>query len=775
VYAERIDAIMGLRNDSNGGTLSYVTVSTSTTQADLNQISGLALAVGHRLIFELPTGPEDAVLATNPSGDTWTFNALSIAPPVGTRVRTAVAKIEVVRGSTYAGGELVQTTYVPGFGKEGLSEIISASQGVDGIFMDEVDTSPAAPTLRLYYDGFDPETADNPCQFRIATDLTRDEHVVRLTVLTGGESGIAFPTFNAMYLYDRDAMNSQHTFRTGDAVASGTMIDLSVKDSGEDIRNDVTVVGMKLGTYTPGDAIQGVVQNPNNPTNKYVISRAIDTNSIIVSGAENFVGRPIQTILIEPGIGLIQRADYWAVNFLNEFRNAEKLGTFQALGHPLLEVGDAVYVDDEKKEVIDTANIMWIESLAQSWGDGIARTNFTLSSTPPAASYEQKIPVDIDNFGGEVINNISVSSNATDSGSPYDPYDSDAQPAEFIEITFDLVLDGWLTISVYGENESDNFVTKVAELINPTGNENQKGTKYMTAGTNYKTIWDGVDSIGKWNERYLNAINNTSTGANYFASLPTDPNSGDPVSTFSKFYLVFTLKTIDNKTYRINTKEDLSPEVFMYTAPGAVVTPSFTVRGTGDTVFVAGTETTQPTGFLTTDNNNRGAKIQFNTDKPAMLYIRLKDFDWHARLPKDFPQDGRFGGGGIQSENLSPIEFDDDGKYYENTEFIDYATTNIYLHPENDLGVFQNDWEINTGDRKASPSTGDFFEGHYFYFEAFFTDKSGRTVKETAVHWWGVESGKKAEYLGFGDHNVPEDDPSAADINIGIVWGVAPS
>lgn len=771
ILAERVDIVMGMRSDIGGGTLAYVLSSSGNNTTTFTDIEGQALAVDQVMVVELPTGNIDITLLTNPSGNTWTFRGSTTAPiPAGTRVRSATAKAELVRGSDYATGEVVATAFLPTYMRGGQKDIISRT-GVDGVFGDEVDDSPVVVgSLRLFYDGFDPETADNPCQFRIGSGLTRDAHVLRITQL----SGTGYTTVNCAIAYDRDAMNPRHNFYTGDAVASGTLVDLSVKDSGEDIRNDVTVVGMKLGTYTPGEAILDVTSNPNNPTNKYVISRAIDTQSIIASGTENFVGRPIQTILIEPGIGSMQRADYWAVNFLNEFRNSEKTGAFQALGHPLLEVGDAILIDDEAKDSIDTANTVWIESISHNWSKGVALTQFSVSSSPPAASYEAKIPVDIDDFGGVVINNITVSSNATDSATPYDPYDSDAVPAEFIEITFDLVFDGWVSIAVYGEDEDTGIVHKIADLLNPTGDENQKGLRWMTAGTGYKVIWDGVDQIGDWNERFLAADNNTSTGANYFASRPTDPNTGAYTGDYSKFYMVFTVKTIDNKTYKINTKEDLSPQVFMYTAPGDVVSPTFSVLGTGDAAFSAGTESTPPTGFLLSDNSNRGAKISFSTDKPAMVYIRLRDHDWHARLPKDFPQDGRFGGGGIQSEQVSNIEFNDDGKYYENTEFINYATTNLFLHPENDLGLFQNDWEINIGERKSAESTGDFFEGHYFYFEAFFTDKSGRTVKETAVAWWNLSGGKQ-EYLGFGTHYVPDDNATTGDINIGIVWGVAPS
>jgi len=768
VFGERVDVIMGMRNDIGGGTLCYVLSSSSTSQSIFRDITGQALAVDQVMVVELPTGNVDITLLTNPSGNTWTFRGSLTEPiPADVRVRSASSKVELVRGSSYDSANIVATAFLPTYMEGGQKDIISKS-GVSGVFGEEVDNSPqVVGSLRFYYDGFDPETADNPCQFRIGSGLTRDEHILRITQL----SGTGYTTVNCVYTFDRDAMNPQHDFYTGDVVATGTLIDLSVKDSGEDIRNDVTVVGMKLGTYTPGDAVQGAVANPNNPTNKYVISRAIDTRSIINSGTDNFVGRPIQTILIEPGIGTLQRADYWAVNFLNEFRNSEKVGRFEALGHPLLEVGDAIRIDDEAKDTIDTSNVVWIEQLTQSWSKGIARTVFDVSSSPPAASYEAKIPVELDNFGTEVVNNITVSSNATDSGTPYDPYDSDAVPAEFIEITFDLVLDGWLSIAVYGEDENTNAIVKVAELLNATGDENQKGTRWMTAGTDFKVIWDGVDQIGDWNARYLKATNNTSDGANFFASLPTDFN-GDATSTYSKFYMVFTLKTLNRRTYKVNTKADLDPQVFMYTAPGAVVSPSFSVAGAGGG-FVAGTSTDKPTGFLSSDFSNRGANIQFNTDKPAMVYIRVKDFDWHAALPKDFPQDGRTGEP-IPSESVTPLEFNDDGKYYENTEFIDYATTNLYMHPEHDLGTFQNDWEVNVGQRKFNESTTDFFEGHYFYFEAFFTDKSGRTVKETAVAWWDL-SGGKAESLGYGIHYLPDDNLTNGEINIGIVWGVAPA
>lgn len=738
---ERVDLILTLRAGNvpaDVGSLAFVTSGdfSTTNQAVFKNIEGDGFQANQRIIFELPTGAESTILQTNPQGDTWTFSpALSIAPPEETRVRNAVAKVEVVQNSSYDVTKIVNTTYVPSYFPEGADQVLQRqwiSTGKNEI--DEGYHVTITGNLRFFYHGFDPLTATNPCQFNVANNLKHTEHVIRVTRLSDAEVGGSDTRLgiNSLFIFNKDITNSNYLFSTGDIVTTGTLFDLSIKDSGEDIRNDVTVVGKKLNAIVPGGVFGNGTINPNNPTTRFIISRAIDTNSILNSGSNNFTGRPLQTILIDPSIGSQERADFWAVNFLNEFRFAEKQGTFQALGHPLMEIGEPIFVDDEAKNIIDTSSVIWIETLAHTWKNKKSLTKIEVSSTPPAASFQPKIPVDINNFGGVAIQNIQISQ-GTSPASPYDPYTSDSE-GKFIEITFDQIITGFLQIEVFGiDNNSylGPITIKVADLVNTEGDDGRKGQARLVFGTNKKAIWDGVDQKGDWNKRYLVTDRDLRVGANYFASEPIIDSAGT-LADYSTFFFIFTVKADDGTIYKYNTSNPPTgfPSKYVFMKRGNIVVPTITMSPD----FVGGTPTNPPTGFFSTDNNGRGLGINITTDKPAQIRFIA------THVPFGF---SHIPGLGANIGGLLGKDFYTAGKlvseaFAERTEFVQYNDHNEYFEPSRIFNIVENDWEILFQSNMVTDA--DYMISHYFVFEFLVTDKSGRTVRVKKAHYWDSAS-----------------------------------
>lgn len=765
INGKRIDVVLAL-NNAAAGSLAYV-VSGSAGQVQFRDIEGESLASGHRLIFELPKGNESVVLDTNVSGDDWTFTSdLSIVPPAGTRVRTAVAKAEIVRGSSYAGGELVSTTYLPSYFPIGLSKLLYSYHRIDNI--DEIREFIVTGTHRLYYHGFDPETADNPCQFNVGSSLDYEDHVCRITRLENAEaSASAIMSINALYVYEEDLMNPVFTFHTGDTLASGTLISLDVKDSGLDQRNDVTVVGQKLGAYVPGDATAGYEPNPNNPTFRHIISRSIDIESIIASGAPNFIGRPVQTILIEPAIGSLERADHWSVNFLNEYRTSTREPVFQSMGHPILEIDDPIYIDDEKKNSIETDTILWINSISHNWNNGKALTTFEASNKKPAASFQGKVPVDTStHFSGEYISNLTISDNATDSGTPFDPYTIDDEGGEPISITFDLNVDAWVTAEIWGVSDRIGTV-RVASLLNNQSDENAKGTRRLVAGKNKVMIWDGVDQYGQWNNAFIPATDKISDYHDFFAAIPVDVN--DNQADYAQFFIRIVVKPIDPTLNQVTISTDDTSD-YIYTKVGDASTYDFKVIQVGSpfSEFVAGTASTKPTGIQSSstleDITGRpiAASIQWeelSNDRPHMVFIDVEHLVFHGNFdPSIYPT------------GLVPIMTRPNIKLFgilAETTFARYGPNIndnvVFFEPERDLGVNQTDWTGLVGSSNRDNRS----MGHYFLFHITMVDKSGRAHSETAIHWWD-HSSLVPQQMSANQEYILNDD---AETNLGVVWG----
>lgn len=766
---ERVDVIVSLSSDAtDAGSMGYV-VSGSADQVQLEDVVGNGFTVNNRVIFEMPDGDESVVLDSNPQGSDWTLSPnLSAVAPARTRVRTAVAKATVTEGSSYDATKVKATRYIPSYYPAGLNKTIQREvvwENPAGSKIEE--TIIVSGARRFYYHGFDPEKATNPCQFNVANNLNREDHTIRVERLTNDEADSSNTfTFNSLFVFDEDWVNPDFTYYTDDTLASGTLIDLSVKDTGEDERNDVTVVGKQLGAVVPGGAYNESAVNPNNPSMRYVISRAVDVNAIIASGASNFVGRPLQTILIEPGISSQERADYWAVSFLNEFRFAEKTGRFKAIGNPLLDIGDPVYVNDIYKDSIDVDTTLWIESLAHDWKGDSTTTTFDVSSAPPASSFQPKVPVDPNDFGSYPVRNIEIS-NGTDSGSPYDPYEADSD-GKFIEITFDLIESGWLRVEVFGIDENPYlgpFITKVADLINPEGEETDRGWGRATFGTKKKLIWDGVDQVGRWNTRYLELDDNQHP-ENYFASEPIT-NSDGTLASYGQFFLVFTLQTGGKSLKRYSTHESpLIPgqsttiqQQYIYTKRGAVVSPTIVF----DPVFGKGTSSTPPSGFTVNSNDSKGLKVTLTTDKPAQYRARFIHDTWGEKV---FNYNAR-------NRRRGKAQFD---VTWSRTEFIQYDSHDEYFHPVDALNVFFDDWVTAFDEPPFSQEERDLgardYIGHYFLIELYITDKSGRTVKNISGHFWdSADATLERRSAGISGY-VPDDGDFPNSVDIGVIWGV---
>src|SRR3972149_7826710 len=106
---------------------------------------------------------------------------------------------------------------------------------------------------------------------------------------------------------------------------------------------------------------------------------------------------------------------------MNRYRFPGQSSQFQALGNPLMEIGDCISIDDEKKDTISAPNKVWIESINTEWGNKIALDKYETTNYAPWESQIPKMPVKLSNFGNKAIVNVIITNGGTED-SPYDPY-----------------------------------------------------------------------------------------------------------------------------------------------------------------------------------------------------------------------------------------------------------------------------------------------------------------------------------------------------------------
>lgn len=264
------------------------------------------------------------------------------------------------------------------------------------------------------YDGIYPGLGVNPCVLHVGNNLTYDTYTVHIANENSGGYELQFEGF---LFYDDDLDGSKFSFRTGDSNGPGQITDLTVIDTGDDIRNEAYVLGKFLGykyevspvqTDKENDRVRLAISNPNNPVGQYVQSVTRDLNSIYKSTASNFVGMPRRTLITDPSIGSQSQADYLSYNFIQQYSNPATNIEYSSLGNPLLEVNDKIFIDDDYSQIVDSSRSFWITSINSQLG-GTYTSDQNATTFRPIGSFFPKPQPDIDtDFNGIPILNLEI-------------------------------------------------------------------------------------------------------------------------------------------------------------------------------------------------------------------------------------------------------------------------------------------------------------------------------------------------------------------------------
>lgn len=510
------------------------------------------------VIIETINGEETGIVNDVYGTTIQLVSELTSTPKINGYLRLATFSAEIRRGTVWSTATIVQTTYHSCYFNNDYDRLILPTGNRD--------TTPYYITaMRFYYDGIDPQTNVNPCSINLINNVPYDNYLVRITRLSNDEAGSTnYLRVDGLMIYAEDSNEVVRTYYTGDSVQDGTVVSLSVTDSGVDLRNDTIVVGRLLGSEVPGNDGERVL-NPNNPTNEYIISRATDVASIYDPNAINYVGMPRQTIQIAPEIASYDRARYWSTTFINRYRNPGKQPEYEIIGDPLIEKKDCIAIYDEGKGTVDTFNKFWITSIDESYEKKSYLAKINTTSYEPWESYTPRINPDIADYNNLPMVNITISTTTnswelgTDGTFYFDPYSYD-DIGKKIVIKYDLVTEGYVKIDIYSTEQSN---LRIATLLNPTGSNGPEGWMRQEVGKNYIVTWDGVDMYGEWN-KYCTNDDDYTIGKNYYVHEGRTPYN-DKYGKFKVKFIVIRRQTVISNIRWSDDTNILGTSGYIYT------------------------------------------------------------------------------------------------------------------------------------------------------------------------------------------------------------------
>lgn len=258
---------------------------------------------------------------------------------------------------------------------------------------------PAGSADEFFYDFRTAIDGSNPC---VATLYSGDydTYVVSLSA----DGGDATRRADAILLWHTDPLKPRydHNFSTQE-----NAIDIDAVSTMDEMRNLVLMVGRRKLTTTDSTKLE---TNPNNPTLEFVVSAAVDVESIIDPTAPNFIGYAKETVVYDERITDQDFANYAANAFIFKYRLPKPAARINHTIIPILRLFEPLTAHEQMFESITADTIVWVTGFEHRIGYGTATTDIETTSYIPIASYEPREDIDIDaNFGGNPVIDVVVS------------------------------------------------------------------------------------------------------------------------------------------------------------------------------------------------------------------------------------------------------------------------------------------------------------------------------------------------------------------------------
>lgn len=173
-------------------------------------------------------------------------------------------------------------------------------------------------------------------------------------------------------------------------------------------RNLVYVIGRRKAAVTDSEKLQ---TNPQNPEPEFIVSVAVDTESITNPNAKNYTGARHAAAVFDSSITDQDYADYAARTFIYRYRSPRPPADVLHTVLPVLELRDPLFAVDAQFQSVNEFYVLWATRYTHRFeSTGVATTQISTSSWPEFPSYDLRDDIDIDaEFGGVPVANVDVS------------------------------------------------------------------------------------------------------------------------------------------------------------------------------------------------------------------------------------------------------------------------------------------------------------------------------------------------------------------------------
>ncbi len=262
-----------------------------------------------------------------------------------------------------------------------------------------------------YFKGNHDLVGYNPCLINVGSDFKYGSYSINIETLS-----TATVSINAILINEINYLKSFGTLYTGDTTSKiGVVLDnMGVNSNANDLRNDIVVVGRLEGVVSSlavSDEDVDSTVNANNPTSQHIVARAIDRNSTGSISNNSYVGRPLQSLIIEPSISTNNRARWLASETIKRYNEFTKLVTpdISIYGNPLLEVDDYLKLQDIKLNTLATIHDFWISGVVDNYSpSGEYTTRLSIESFEPWESFYNYPTPSLSRFNYQVFRNIKL-------------------------------------------------------------------------------------------------------------------------------------------------------------------------------------------------------------------------------------------------------------------------------------------------------------------------------------------------------------------------------
>ncbi len=265
-----------------------------------------------------------------------------------------------------------------------------------------------------FLNGTDDSVGNNPAVINVGSDLKYGFYSLNITTTSN-----SLVSVNAVLVYDHDYDTPDFKFYSGSTLSQQPVIlsNLLSDSKASNIRNDVIVVGRLKGVKSQlsidpdSTEERDRIVNPNNPVAEHVISRAIDRISLGSVSNSNYVGRPLQMLIIEPKISTQERANWLARETAKRFNQFDKSlnPVFDININPLIEVEDYTKVWDIKLNTISTSqHNFWVRGITEIHDRSGHKTQVELESLEPWESFFRYPSPSLKRMGFTVFANVKT-------------------------------------------------------------------------------------------------------------------------------------------------------------------------------------------------------------------------------------------------------------------------------------------------------------------------------------------------------------------------------